>query len=169
MQVSSKLFPGNTMTPLTIALQLSWLLSITVPLASSQCRCLYGQKCWPSASDFSTLESQISQPLIYPKPPASACYPVSSPSGNCTDFQVNQFDGNWRANQSGSQQFPNFESYIYNNGSISACYLNTTLGVPCQQGSVPIIGVDARSVGDIQAAVKFAVKHNLRLAVKNTG
>jgi hypothetical protein len=151
---------------LAVFFSLSWLVSVTL---GSSCRCLYGQKCWPSASDFSTLESQISQPLIYPKPPASACYPVSSPSGNCTDFQVNQFDGNWRANQSGSQQFPNFESYIFNNGSISACYLNTTLGVPCQQGSVPIIGVDARSVGDIQAAVKFAVKHNLRLAVKNTG
>src|SRR5258708_7355485 len=83
-----------------------------------QCRCLYGQKCWPNASDFSALESQISQPLIYPKPPASACYPVSSPSGNCTDVQVNQLDGNWRANQSGSQEYSNFESY----GSISACY-----------------------------------------------
>ena len=59
--------------------------------------------------------------------------------------------------------------YIFDNGSISACYLNTTLGVPCQQGGVPIIGVDARSVGDIQAGVRFAVKHNLRLAVKNTG
>jgi hypothetical protein len=47
--------------------------------------------------------------------------------------------------------------------------MNTTLGVPCEQGSVPIVGVDARSVGDIQAAVKFAVEHNLRLVVKNTG
>lgn len=58
---------------------------------------------------------------------------------------------------------------MFNNGSISACYTNTTLGVPCTQGSVPVIGVDARSASDIQAAVKFAVKHNLRLAVKNTG
>ena len=157
------------MTPLTIALQLSWLLSITVPLAASQCRCLYGQKCWPSASDFSSLAGQISQPLINPLPPASVCYPVSDPSGNCTDVQTNQFNGNWRSNQSGSMQSPNFESFIFNNGSISACYLNTTLGVPCQQGSVPIIGVDARSVSDIQAAVKFAANHNLRLAVKNTG
>jgi hypothetical protein len=63
----------------------------------------------------------------------------------------------------------NFETFVFNNGSISACYTNTTLGVPCTQGSVPVIGVDARSASDIQAAVKFAVKHNLRLAVKNTG
>jgi hypothetical protein len=83
--------------------------------------------------------------------------------------QTNQFDGNWRADQSGALQYPNFESFIFNNGSISACYMNTTLGVPCQQGSVPVTGVDARSVSDIQAAVKFAVQHNLRLVVKNTG
>jgi len=151
-----------------VVLQLSWIVSVAVALAP-RCRCLYRQACWPNASDFSSLESQVSQPLIRPYPPASACYPVSSPSGNCTDVQTNQFDGNWRADQSGSMQSPNFESFVFNNGSFSACYMNTTLGVPCQQGSVPVIGVDARSVGDIQAAVNFAVKHNLRLVVKNTG
>jgi hypothetical protein len=66
-------------------------------------------------------------------------------------------------------QDPNLESFIFDNGSISVCYVNTSLGVPCQQGSVPIVGVDARSVGDIQAAVKFAAQHNLRLVIKNTG
>jgi hypothetical protein len=48
-------------------------------------------------------------------------------------------------------------------------YLNTTFGVPCEQGSVPPIGVDARTVGDVQAAVKFAGQNNLRIVVKNTG
>lgn len=163
------LLSANSMNFLTVGLHILWQISVTGTLASSQCRCLFGQNCWPSSSDFSSLEGQISQPLIHPLPPASACYPVSSPSGNCTDVQTNQFDGNWRSNQSGSMQSPNFESFIFNNGSISACYMNTTLGVPCQQGSVPVVGVDARSVSDIEAAVKFAVKHNLRLAVKNTG
>ena len=46
--------------------------------------------------------------------------------------------------------------------------MNTTLAVPCQQGSVPIGGVDVRSVSDIQAAVRFTVKYNLHPAVKNT-
>ena len=66
-------------------------------------------------------------------------------------------------------QAPNFETFILKNGSIDACYLNTTLGSPCGQGSVPVVGVDARSVKDVQAAVAFASKHNLRLVVKNTG
>lgn len=154
--------------PIAILHLLSLASSIS-GLTSSQCRCTYDQPCWPNKSDFLALASQVSQPLIHPVPPASVCYPVSDPSGNCTEFQDNQFDGNWRSNQSGSMQSPNFESFIFKNGSISACYANTTLGVPCTQGSVPIIGVDAQSVGDIQAAVKFAVKHNLRLVVKNTG
>lgn len=154
---------------LTASLLLSLLASVCGDFVSSRCRCLYGQECWPKASDFALLESQISQPLIHPAPPASACYPISSPSGNCSDLKANQFDGNWRSNQSGSMQSPNFESFIFENGSISACYLNTTLGVPCQQGNVPIVGVDARSASDIQAAVKFAANHNLRLTIKNTG
>jgi hypothetical protein len=66
-------------------------------------------------------------------------------------------------------QSPNFETYIFKNGSISACYLNTTLNIPCEQGSVPVIGVDVRSIADAQAAVKFAADRNLRVSIKNTG
>lgn len=151
-------------------LQLACLVPASFCLASSsRCRCTPSQSCWPNQTDFSTLSSQISQPLVKPQPPASACYPVSNPSGNCTEVQQNQFDGNWRSDQSGSSQLPNFESYIFPNGTISACYMNTSLGAACQQGSVPVIGVDARSVSDVQAAVKFVAKHNLRLVVKNTG
>jgi len=141
------------------------LAGVTVAVASP-CRCLYGDDCWP---DFSSLSTQLSQPLIRPVPPESACYPSSSPSGNCTDVIQGTTDGNWRANQSGSMQSPNFETFIFENGTIDACYLNTTLDFACKQGSVPVIGVDARSASDIQAAVKFVNKHNLRLVVKNTG
>lgn len=149
---------------------LAWLTSISVVLASSsQCRCLYEQSCWPNESDFASLSSQLTQSLIHPRPPASACYPASEPSGNCTEVRENEDNGVWRSDQPGSMQAPNFESFIFNNGSISACYLNTTLGIPCEQGSVSNIGVVANSVSDIQNAVKFAVKHNLRTVVKNTG
>ncbi|RDB23754.1 hypothetical protein Hypma_009405 [Hypsizygus marmoreus] len=149
-------------------------VSLTLPFAATAiakpfCRCLLGDACYPTPSDFSHLASQVSQPLLYPVPPESACYPVSNPSGNCTDVTVNTRVGRWRAEQSGAMQSPNFETYTFPNGTISACYLNVTLGVPCEQGSVSVLGVDARNVGDVQAAVKFAGKFRLRLAVKNTG
>ena len=150
---------------------LSVFLSLSVSLGESlpRCRCLYGQSCWPNAAAFSTLASQVSQPLLHPVPPAFACYPPSSPSGDCAEVVAHYTDGVWRATQPGALQQPNFETFIFPNGTISACYLNVNLGMPCQQGSVPPIGVNASSAQDIQAAVKFANKHNLRLVIKNTG
>ncbi|KAI9572546.1 hypothetical protein HD554DRAFT_2293303 [Boletus coccyginus] len=142
---------------------------LTAWASSSGCLCTYGQSCWPSASTFSQLQSQVSQPLLYPLPTASACYPLSDPSGNCTAVLENWYDGNWRSSMPGSMQAPNFESFMFQNGTIDACYLNTTITGTCEQGSVPVIGVDARSVEDIQAAVTFAVQQNLKLVVKNTG
>ena len=131
------------------------------------CRCTYGSDCWPSDSDFQTLASQLSQPLIHPVPPATPCY--NSAAGNCSDVQAGWFNGIWRSNQSGAAEHTNWETYTLSNGTIQACYHDTNLGVPCQQGSVPVIGVDARTPQDIQEAVKFAGKHNLRMVIKNTG
>jgi len=64
---------------------------------------------------------------------------------------------------------PNFETFMFKNGTIDACYLNTSLGVPCTQGNVPVIGVNATTPEDVQAAVQFAVQYNVKLVVKNTG
>lgn len=154
-------------------LSLLALLSIVGPMiawaSSSGCLCTYGQSCWPSAATFSQLQSQVSQPLIYPLPSASPCYPPSDPSGNCTAVLENWYDGNWRSSIPGSMEAPNFETFMFQNGTIDACYLNTTITGVCGQGRVPVIGVDARTVEDIQAAVTFAVEQNLKLVVKNTG
>ena len=138
-------------------------------VSNSGCLCTSNQPCWPSAASFSQLESQLSQPLVYPLPTASACYPLSNPSGNCTDVVANWYDGNWRASHPGSMENVNYETFELQNGTIDACFLNTSITGTCGQGRVPVIGVDARSVGDIQAAVGFAVEHGLKLVVKNTG
>ncbi|KAJ8082040.1 hypothetical protein PM082_007886 [Marasmius tenuissimus] len=135
----------------------------------TSCKCLYGDACWPTESEFTELSSQLSQPLVHPIPPASTCYPNSNSGGNCTEVKSNSGNGTWIADQPGAYQNVNFATYIFPNGTVSACYLNATLGFPCEQGSVPPIGVDARSAGDVQAAVKFAAEKNLRLVVKNTG
>ena len=129
---------------------------------TSQCKCVYGEPCWPSFVDFAKLSAEVPEPLLRPLPPASPCY-ASANSTECAEVVNRWHDGNWRADQPGSMQAPNFETYTFPDGTIEACYLNTTLGVPCGQGSVPVVGVDARSSWDVQAAVKFAARHNLRL------
>ena len=135
----------------------------------TSCRCLSTDSCWPSDEQFSALQKQLSQTLITPTPLAAACYPPSSPSGNCTEVQKNWFDAIWRADHPGQTQAPNWETFIFPNGTLDECPRDSVLGIACSQGSVPVLGVDARTAEDIQAAVKFAVKHNLRVVVKNTG
>jgi len=108
--------------------------------------------------------------LIKPIPPASACYPPSNPeSENCTEVLSHLSDASWRSNLPGAMQVINFESYTFKNGTINACYYNTSLGFPCKQGNVPVLGVEATTVSDIQATLKFVTEHNLRLIIKNTG
>ena len=135
--------------------------------STNNCRCTSESACWPSDQDFQTLALKVSQPLIYPIPPATPCY--KSTVGNCTEVRANWSNGVWRSDQSGAAENTNWEAYTFPDGTIQGCYLNTSLGFPCRQGSVPVIGVDARTPGDVQEAVKFAGSRNLRLVIKNTG
>ncbi|EAU80813.2 FAD/FMN-containing protein [Coprinopsis cinerea okayama7 len=164
------------------------LLSLTLVLPAlskdihrqgSGCRCIYGDPCWPSPSAFEVLALKLSQPLLRPLPPASPCYSSnSSPSDAalCAEARENSDNGTWRSNHPGSMQHPNFESYTFPNGTIESCLLlHSSPGVDfpgsgnCGQGSVPPIGIDARTPSDIAAGIHFANEHHLRLVVKNTG
>ncbi|KAH9856494.1 FAD-binding domain-containing protein [Lenzites betulinus] len=132
------------------------------------CRCTSEDACWPSAAEFDTLAQQVSQPLIQLMPPAQPCY-IDANSSDCTAVENGWTDGVWRSDQPGAMQSTNFETFTFPNGTIDACYLNVSLNVPCHQGSVSVIGVNASTVSDVQAAVTFAAQHNLSLVVKNTG
>ena len=142
---------------------------LVIDNAVDTCRCLYGEPCWPNENEFAKLSTQLSQPVLHPLPPASACYSPSAPSDSCADVISHFTDGKWRSDHPGAMQSINFETFETHNGHILACYLNTTLGIPCERGSVPPVGVDARSESDVQAAVNFGRQHNLKLVVKGTG
>ena len=115
------------------------------------------------------LANQLTRPILHPVPPASACYSTSAHSGSCSDVIANFRNSQWRSDQPGAMEYTNFESFTPYNGTTSACYLDTTLGIPCRQGSVPPVGVEVHSASDVQAAVHFARQHNLKLVVKGTG
>ncbi|KAI0756964.1 hypothetical protein C8Q80DRAFT_1349266 [Daedaleopsis nitida] len=144
--------------------------------ASSDCRCLSGDPCWPSAPEFVRLGQQVSlaQPLLEPLPPTPSCcvsaFPFDGQFQCIAAFMDRAASGGlWRANQPGAMQAANFEAFIFANRSTSACFRDTSLGVLCTQGGVPVGGVDARNDARIQAAVTFAGAHNLRVVVKGTG
>jgi len=153
---------------LALLLHLTPALSGALPKRAENCRCIYGQPCWPGDAQFSELATQLSQPLVRPVPVAAPCYSPGAEAA-CAQVKENWNDGMWRTDQPGNMININFASYTFPNGTISACYINTSLGYPCTQGSVPPIGVDARNPQDIQAAIRFADTHNLKFVVKNTG
>ena len=140
-----------------------------------RCRCLYGDPCWPSEDEFAQLSTEISHPLVKPTPFAQPCYLpgasyAPSNSSTCTIIAENWDNGTFRSGHPGTMEAPNFETFVSSAGQLHACFLNTTLGAQrCEQGSVPVVGVEAHTANDIQVAVKFAAKHNLRLVIKNTG
>ncbi|KAF8577476.1 FAD-binding domain-containing protein [Ramaria rubella] len=54
----------------------------------------------------------------------------------------------------------------YTSNPPSLCFRNSTV---CGQGNVPVLGVNATTTGHIQAGVRFASTHNLKVAVKASG
>jgi hypothetical protein len=49
------------------------------------------------------------------------------------------------------------------------CTIQAPRSASCAQGRVSVVGIQAETVEDVQKAVCFAVKRNLRLVVKSSG
>ena len=69
-------------------------------------------------------------------------------------------NASWRSDQVGAMQ-----NYNWENSSCSVFVANSS----CNQGSVPILGVNATLPEHVQATIQFASKYNLRLVIKTTG
>ena len=78
----------------------------------------------------------------------------------CTNAIAQWKNAAWRSDQAGAMLQLNWEN--------SSC-LSLQKNVVCSQGSVPRLGVNATTVDHVQATVRFASAHNLRLVIKNTG
>ncbi|KAG0352842.1 hypothetical protein BC939DRAFT_462832 [Gamsiella multidivaricata] len=134
----------------------------TTPV-SCHCRCLPFQPCWPNESTWSTLDQAVGGRLIATKPAAYACHDPHFDSATCQEIQKGYYFDYWRQRQPGAVQQTNWEVL-----DGKAC-LGFNQTAPCDQGAVPLYTVNATSIEDIQNTVRFAVKHNIRLVIKNTG
>ncbi|KAJ7100689.1 FAD-binding domain-containing protein [Mycena belliarum] len=129
--------------------------------ANPTCRNIPGSAGFPSPGTWDALNSTVSGRLVKVVPFAKYCH--SLPGGACTDEQWTS--ALFRSTIPGAMDQVNWEQ-SYDSTPPSLCLRNATT---CGQGDVPLYSVEAETVADIQAAVKFASKHNLRLAVKSTG
>ncbi|KAF9164761.1 hypothetical protein DFQ26_001070 [Actinomortierella ambigua] len=125
------------------------------------CRCQPDQPCWPLPDTWSSFNQTVGGRLIATTPVSRECHQPFYDEAKCAEIKKGYKHDRWRQLQPGAVQQTNWET-IKGVG----CLLNQTT---CEQGAVPLYTVNASSVADIQATVRFAAQHNVRLSVKNTG
>ncbi|CAF1113827.1 unnamed protein product [Rotaria sordida] len=126
-----------------------------------RCRCLAGDSlCWPNASAWQIFNKSVDDRLVLPRPSAAVCTIAEFNLDECTQAATYWTNSMWRSYKLGAMQYYNWE-----NTSCSISNPNST----CNQGSVPIIAVNATWPEHVQATIKYAATNNLRLVIKTTG
>ncbi|KAL8829070.1 MAG: hypothetical protein Q9170_006324, partial [Blastenia crenularia] len=120
--------------------------------------------CWPSPSAWHTLNASLSGNLIQNIQPAAPCY--LGPYQNATLCEY--VDSQWT-----SEAFQASTAIGLSYPTESCPVLNLTAGErpaqECTLGDQPVYTVNATSIGDVVAGVRFAGRHNVRLVVRDTG
>ncbi|KAF1815660.1 FAD-binding domain-containing protein [Eremomyces bilateralis CBS 781.70] len=140
----------------------------------SSCKCTPKDPCWPSLDEWSRFNASTSGRLIRGSPPAAVCYP-NTPAYDaeaCAYVSANWFTSSFHAADPISVDYP-----FWANNSCNPIYSNGTsiTGDPtagergCSIGKYPAYVVNATTAEQVQATVRFAVKNNIRLNIKNTG
>ncbi|PVF95626.1 FAD-binding domain-containing protein [Serendipita vermifera] len=122
--------------------------------------CTYPQPCWPSNSEWNSLNSTLHGSLIRARPPAYVCHQPTFDEAQCQVVKQNWTSEFWRAQQPGAYFDTAWES------GDSYCSIDGNSTQSCDQGLVPVYVAQAKSVADVQAAVKFAKKHKISTRVK---
>ncbi|KAJ7691113.1 hypothetical protein B0H17DRAFT_982724 [Mycena rosella] len=139
--------------------------------AKLTCKCLAGAACFPDASTLNAFSANLSHPLITgQRPPASVCYPDDPDydTSACSIAVANDGNPTYLASKINALQYTNFQALI-NSTTVEDCPYDVQPGATCFQGRVPPYAVNATTVSDVQATLRFASQHNLRLVVRNSG
>ena len=129
--------------------------------ASRSCKVTPDSPNWPSISTWRALNDTVSGRLLQPPPPGAVCH-TSQPTYNAAACPAVQEE--W---QSIFFHQDNPISSAWNNFNNDSCLPVAT--APCSGKGYSVYVVNATTPEHIQAAVKFAGKHNVRLIVKGTG
>lgn len=133
---------------------------------STDCRCRPSDSCWPSSKEWSALNHTIHGNLVAVRPLASVCHQAEYNADACKVVTSLWSNSVWRSSQPGAGQWENWEAWPECHQS---CYIQSPQNTTCGQGRISLYSAKVQSASDIQKAVRFASKHNLRLAIKNTG
>ncbi|KAH8892257.1 FAD-binding domain-containing protein [Thozetella sp. PMI_491] len=148
-------------------------LHCTLMLATD-CKCSPDEACWPSESDWGSLNASVSGRLIQTYLPASVCY---TDQPNYSDQACEKIMGEWTTMEFHTNDPASIHNPRWADNSCNPIFRNGTsiTGDPqagargCTFGKYPRYVVNATEAVHVQEAVRFANNNNLRLNVKNTG
>ncbi|KAK0616582.1 FAD binding domain protein [Immersiella caudata] len=140
--------------------------ALTAAAPSPKCRCGPAEPCWPPEPAWNALNASIDGNLVAVRPFASVCHDPTYDLDACQIAKRMSNESLWLSANPGAVQSANWASLPQRN---ETCYIDTHKSLPCGQGRISLYSAVVRKTEQIQAAVRFAKKHNVRLAIKNTG
>ncbi|OQD83757.1 hypothetical protein PENANT_c015G00574 [Penicillium antarcticum] len=128
---------------------------LSVPSSStSRCRCMPQDTCWPSDHEWDKFNKNIDGKLIATNPIASPCHIDSFARYNETKCASLRSD--WGLPETHYKTSSSIMASTYTNNSCN----------PFLPKEAPF---KARDASDVQKAMHFAKRHNIRLVIRNTG
>nr|WCO08189.1 RNase T2 protein [Pestalotiopsis microspora] len=132
---------------------------------TNSCRVLPGDAQWPKVSDWNSLNKTIQGRLIASVPLSSVCH--DAPFNNYNADACAAVQTTWNETKLTHINQPSeFLSMYFNNYT---CDPFTPKSQPCELGNFVSYVVNVTEASDVQSAISFAKKNNVRLVIKNTG
>ncbi|PLB48823.1 FAD-binding domain-containing protein [Aspergillus steynii IBT 23096] len=139
----------------------SLLLLAGAQSALAKCKC--ANDCWPSRSQWNSLNSTVQGRLIQNQPIAKPCYSGPGYSAHeCQRIASNWTNEFWIPESAIGYSYPLVDTCPPINASVAAY-------PSCELGNSPAYSIKATNAEDVAAGIRFAKKNNVRLVVKNTG
>lgn len=159
----NKLSKALCLTSLIALVSASHLNNFSPKLAnySSTCRCIPGDACWPTASQWRSLNESINGRLIQTIPPGHVCHDPTYNATACAALQTVWPEPQTHYSIPASVMLPYFQ-----NGS---CTPFTAEAQTCELGYLADYSINVSSSADVIAGLAFAKKNNVRITIKNTG
>ncbi|KAG9256537.1 FAD binding domain-containing protein [Emericellopsis atlantica] len=137
------------------------VLLSAVAVAAQDCKCLPGDSCWPSISQWEALNSTVGGRLVATVPLGSPCHDPDYDSEKCDYLQSQWQYAGIHMDDSSSVMAPFFAN--------QSCDPFQPQSRTCELGNYVVYSVRAESASDVQAAIAFAQEHSIRFVIRNTG
>ncbi|KAF9630333.1 putative fad fmn-containing isoamyl alcohol oxidase protein [Lasiodiplodia theobromae] len=130
-------------------------------LAADNCRCLPGDDCWPTPSDWQQLNETVDGRLVATTPLAAPCHDPEYDDATCESLREN-----WQWPQGHYESSSSVMAPFFANRS---CDPFTSQDTPCEFGNYVRYAINVSTSDHVAAGIKFATEKNIRLVVRNTG